>query len=74
MEARLGDVRVPALIVMGERDPDFHDPEAEARFLAERLKAEVTIVPGAGHHPQAEYPEIVNPVVTEFVSRVLRQA
>lgn len=68
--ARLPEVRCPALVVMGENDPDFADPPAEARWIAERLSAEVVIVPGAGHYPQAQYPEIVNPNLVAFCSRV----
>lgn len=67
-EARLGEVRAPVLIVMGDRDPDWPDPSAEARALAERLPgAQVVIVPGAGHYPQAEFPERVGPAVTTFL-------
>jgi pimeloyl-ACP methyl ester carboxylesterase len=68
-EARLGEVRAPTLVVMGERDPDFPDPAAEARLIAGRLDAKVVMVPGAGHYPQAEYPEIVSPSLVEFLVR-----
>lgn len=67
-EARLGDVRAPALVVMGERDPDFPDPAAEARLIADRLKADVLLVPEAGHYPQVEFPEIVVPRVLDFLA------
>ncbi len=73
-EATLGEVRAPSLVVMGERDPDFRDPAAEARWLSEHLKAEVVMVPGAGHFPQAEYPEVVNPAMLAFVSQVYKGA
>lgn len=66
--ARLGEVRAPALVVMGARDPDFPDPAAEAAWVAERLRAEVLLVPEAGHYPQAEYPEVVGPAVARFAS------
>jgi pimeloyl-ACP methyl ester carboxylesterase len=71
VEARLGEVDAPTLVVMGERDSDFSDPAAEARFIADRLRGEVVMVPEAGHYPQAEYPEIVTPVVLEFLSKVV---
>jgi pimeloyl-ACP methyl ester carboxylesterase len=74
VEARLADVHAPSLVVMGERDPDFTDPAAEARLIAERLGSEVVIVPEAGHYPQAEYPEIVTPVILEFLRRIARRA
>jgi pimeloyl-ACP methyl ester carboxylesterase len=67
VEERLGEIHAPTLVVMGERDPDFRDPAVEAQFIASRLAAEVTIVPRAGHYPQAEYPEFVAPVVIRFV-------
>ncbi|HUC13312.1 MAG TPA: alpha/beta hydrolase [Acidimicrobiales bacterium] len=73
-EARLEDVRAPALVVMGERDPDFRDPAGEARWISERLRAEVVMVPGAGHFPQAEYPEVVGPAVVAFASRAVKGA
>jgi pimeloyl-ACP methyl ester carboxylesterase len=73
-EATIGDVKARALVVMGERDPDFRDPAAEARWLSDRLKGEVVMVPGAGHYPQAEYPEIVGPPVVAFVSRAFKVA
>ncbi len=72
-EARLGGVRAPALVVMGDRDPDFPDPGAEARFIAGALDAEVLMVPGAGHYPQAEYPEVVTPAVVAFLSGLDRR-
>jgi len=28
------------------------------------------MVPGAGHYPQAEFPEVVSPAVVEFALRV----
>jgi pimeloyl-ACP methyl ester carboxylesterase len=74
VEVRLGDVQAPALVVMGERDPDFHDPEREARLIGERLHAEVLTVPGAGHYPQAEAPEKVVPAIVDFLRRAASHA
>ena len=67
-EARLDAVQAPVLVVMGERDPDFSDPTAEAAFVGERLSGRVVIVPKAGHYPQAEYPEFVTPEVERFLT------
>jgi pimeloyl-ACP methyl ester carboxylesterase len=69
-EARLGEVKVPALVVMGEKDQDWPDPAAEARFIADALSAQLLLVPEGGHYPQAEYPEVVNPAVVAFAQRV----
>ena len=68
-EARLDDVTAPTLVVMGERDPDFGDPTAEARLIGDRLGGRVVIVPGAGHYPQAEYPEVVTPEIERFLAQ-----
>jgi len=69
-EARMQEVRVPTLVVMGTDDPDFPDAAAEARLVADRLHGDVLMVQGAGHYPQAEYPEVVSPAVIGFLARV----
>jgi pimeloyl-ACP methyl ester carboxylesterase len=61
----------PALVVMGEKDPDFPDAPAEAAWITEQLGAECLIVPGAGHYPQAEFPELVNPALEAFCRKAL---
>jgi pimeloyl-ACP methyl ester carboxylesterase len=71
---RLGEVKAPALVVMGAKDPDWRDPTAEARFVADALHAELLLVPEAGHYPMAEYPELVNPALVAFARRVLPDA
>ncbi|HEX5597612.1 MAG TPA: alpha/beta hydrolase [Micromonosporaceae bacterium] len=70
---RLDDVHAPTLFVMGEKDPDFRDPAAEARYATERLNAELLLVPDAGHYPMTEYPEVVNPVLVSFIDKVFRR-
>ncbi|MGA5302731.1 alpha/beta fold hydrolase [Nucisporomicrobium flavum] len=56
-EALLGDVHVPALVVMGTKDADFPDPAAEAQLIADRLHGTVMMIEGGGHYPHAEFPE-----------------
>ena len=72
--ARLGEVRQPVLVVMGERDPDFTDPAAEARWVADQLSAEVLLVPDAGHYPQVDRPDLVNPALVDLCSAVAPRA
>jgi len=50
-EARLDDVHVPTLVIMGTRDPDFPDPTGEAHHVADRLGGEALLTDGAGHYP-----------------------
>ena len=59
--------QVPALVIMGTRDPDFSDAGAEAHWLAALLKGTCLMVEGAGHYPHAEMPERVAPGVIAFV-------
>lgn len=73
-EAAAPGVRVPTLVVMGERDPDFADPVAEARLVGRMLDGSVVTVPGAGHYPHAEFPEITSPAVVDFLARSIRRA
>lgn len=69
-EARLGDVFAPALVVMGERDPDFANPRAEADWIAGVLHAKVVIVPDAGHYPQSQRPDVSGGAVLDFLAEV----
>jgi pimeloyl-ACP methyl ester carboxylesterase len=57
------------LVVMGELDPDFPNPAEEASWIAERLGGDVLMVPEAGHYPQSQRPDIVNPAVVAFLNR-----
>jgi pimeloyl-ACP methyl ester carboxylesterase len=61
---------VPALVVMGARDPDFPDAAAEARWLAGALGGESVIVEGAGHYPHADTPDKTAPKVLSFLDRL----
>ncbi len=65
--SKLGRVTCPALIIMGTADPDFADPAAEARGLADALSGDVVLVDGAGHYPQAQAPTEVTDAITSFV-------
>jgi pimeloyl-ACP methyl ester carboxylesterase len=69
-EQRLDQVTTPALVVMGTNDPDWPDPEAEARFMAGALNAELAMIEDAGHYPQTEMPEKVTPVILDFLKGV----
>jgi pimeloyl-ACP methyl ester carboxylesterase len=73
-EARLADVDAPVLVVMGECDPDFPDPRAEADWIAEVLRGEVAMVPEAGHYPQSQQPELTTGAIVPFLSRVAHRA
>jgi pimeloyl-ACP methyl ester carboxylesterase len=72
-EAAAPGVRIPTLVVMGERDPDFTDPIAEARLVGRMLDGSVVTVPGAGHYPHAEFPEVTSPAVIDFLNATVHR-
>ena len=67
VEARLAEVKAPTLVIMGEADPDFADPRAEAKTVARLLRGAVHMVPGAGHYPHVEAPDDVAPPLLRFL-------
>ena len=67
--AILSQSRVPALVVMGTRDPDFPDAVAEAGWLAAQLHADSLIVDGAGHYPHTEMPDRVVSKLLSFIAQ-----
>lgn len=68
-EERLRQVRAPTLVIMGTKDPDFPDPAAEGKQVAEQTGGTLALIEGAGHYPQTEMPEKTASVVIEFLKR-----
>ncbi len=66
-EARLPGVKAPALVIMGSKDPDFKDPQAEALRIADSLKSQHIMVKDAGHYPHAEMPELTGELILSFL-------
>lgn len=73
-EARLGQVQAPTLVVMGQLDPDFPDPQAEATWIADTLGGRVVMVPDAGHYPQSQQPDLVTDAIQGLLAEVARGA
>jgi pimeloyl-ACP methyl ester carboxylesterase len=66
-ETHLGDVKAPTLVIMGEKDPDFPDPQSEAEWIAQTLHGQAVMVPDAGHYPQSQRPDITTDAVLHFL-------
>lgn len=65
---RLSDIRVPALIVVGDRDVD--DIQKIAEILRSGIAgSEKQVIPGAGHIVNMEKPEEFNQVVLGFLEK-----
>ena len=73
VEARLADVRAPAVAFVGELDPDFADPAAELAWIVATLGARGVAVPDAAHYPQHQAPAVVVPVVLEHLAGLPRE-
>jgi len=69
-EERLPSVNVPALVMMGAKDPDFPNPAAEGEYLAQKINGQLSLVEGAGHYPQSEMPKQTAQAVIEFLGGV----
>jgi 2-succinyl-6-hydroxy-2,4-cyclohexadiene-1-carboxylate synthase len=62
---RLHTLRCSVLLIAGERDEGY---ASAAHRMAERIpNSEVSIVPGAGHAPQLEQPELVAKLLDEHL-------
>ena len=72
--ARQHPGRYAATVRAPRPDDEAHAVAAEAAWIAERLRAEVLLVPDAGHYPQTEAPEIVNPALVGFCASVAPRA
>lgn len=60
--------RATAVVLMGERDPDFRDPRTEAESYAAPFGGRVHMLPGVGHYPHAEAPQSVVDAVEEVLA------
>lgn len=69
---RLGAIRCPALVIVGEADPGT--PVAMARVIYEALpSAELAILSSAAHLSNVEQPEEFNRVLRGFLDNVTRE-
>jgi len=67
----LGRTQAPALVVIGDADPDWTDPLVEAKWVASNFTdAETITVPGVGHAPMFEKPDAVAPGLLRFLERI----
>ncbi|WP_017606029.1 alpha/beta fold hydrolase [Nocardiopsis alkaliphila] len=60
-----------AVVIMGELDPDWKDPHAEARWVASVVDGRLVMVPDCGHYPQSQRPDVVAPVLLDLIERVV---
>lgn len=63
-------LRARAVVVMGEKDPDWKDPEAEAEWVSSVVGGSVVMVPECGHYAQSQRPDVVVPVLKGLLEEV----
>lgn len=66
--------RARAVVVMGEDDPDWKDPRAEAEWVSSVVGGSVVMVPECGHYAQSQRPDVVVPVLEELLEEVAADA
>jgi pimeloyl-ACP methyl ester carboxylesterase len=71
-EERIPRVHTPTFVIMGSKDPDFKNPEVEAKWVADQLKGTFTMIKDAGHYPHAEMPEVTGPLMLNFMRSLAR--
>jgi 3-oxoadipate enol-lactonase len=72
LEGRLGEVRAPTLVLVGEEDvEDIH--AIAARFAAEIPGARKATIPGAAHVPNVERPAEFDALVLDFLAGIFGQ-
>ncbi|TPW16281.1 MAG: putative hydrolase [Acidimicrobiaceae bacterium] len=69
---RLGDIAVPALVVVGNQD--ILTPRGDSEELADRLpNAELVVISGAAHGLMVEHATTFNRVLLDFLGRVSKE-
>lgn len=65
---RIERTKTPTLVIMGEADPDFADPGAEAAWIASATRGTSVMLPETGHYPQYERPDETADAIVAFLS------
>ena len=66
LDQRLKDLHVPVLVIFGAEDQIYDAQAAIARYRANVPGAQTHLIPGAGHSPNVEKPDLVAPLILAF--------
>jgi pimeloyl-ACP methyl ester carboxylesterase len=68
IDAQIASIRVPTLVYLGTKDPDFKNVRAEAEQLRrETPQADIRVLEGIGHYPQREDADHVVPELVAWL-------
>ena len=71
-DAALGDIKCPALVVMGSLDPDWPDARSEGEAIVAAMPpglGRLQMIEGAGHYPHTQFPAEVVAAVLAFLKK-----
>jgi pimeloyl-ACP methyl ester carboxylesterase len=66
LEPFLGRIQTPSLVIWGDKDLTL-DPASFPRLVSLLPNAQGHLIQGSGHQPHIGRPDLVNPLVTEFI-------
>ncbi|HSF01503.1 MAG TPA: alpha/beta hydrolase [Solirubrobacterales bacterium] len=69
LDQRIRTAAVPLLIIFGEHDQLYDDPEAAAQAYGDVPGARITVLPDAGHSPNVEKPAETSRLVLDFAGQ-----
>ena len=67
-------LRARAVVIMGEKDPEWKDPGAEAEWVSSVVGGSVVMISECGHYAQSQRPDVVVPVLKELLEEVSTSA
>lgn len=73
IEARLGRIRCPALVIQGTADPYGTPRQVEAIVAGIGPRAAPLLIPGGGHTPHREAPDLVRDAIAEFAAPLIQR-
>jgi pimeloyl-ACP methyl ester carboxylesterase len=68
LDQRVRDAAVPLLVIFGQHDQLYDDPEAAAQAYADVPGARIEIIPDAGHSPNVEKPAQTARLILRFAA------
>jgi pimeloyl-ACP methyl ester carboxylesterase len=68
LDQRLAATHVPLLVIFGAEDQIYDAQEAVARYQQNVPGAQTHLIPGAGHSPNVEKPDLVAPLILAFAT------
>jgi pimeloyl-ACP methyl ester carboxylesterase len=70
----LASINALTLVVMGDKDPDFPSPQAEADWISNALDGTTVMIEDAGHYPQSQQPEQTSAAIIDFLGAMGHRA